>query len=719
VDEQKINDLIYEIRNLIRTIDSASTAKPYSGSDTSTSKSSSGSKIKFGDVMDRGVNRIVNALGKLDTTIRNQDASRKEQQRAMRRFTADVNRATSAQEKQTSALNKTSAQTVETTRLTKESGLEWYKSAKSLGRSSGSLGDAFLSLGGESRSATAGLGLLSAGFGGATKAFTGYASSLIKGERGAKLSARALEDFANPLLELAGTAGGFLIQLGLARTGLGKIPGVSKLTGKALGALSGRALMTAGALASTAAILGKGFVKFTTTGMEQADALFDSFQKLSQVGIRGAGGMDDIFTLLQEAGVGTGNLTHFNALLAKNSQSLGMMGGTIMDGARAFTKVAGGIYKSKLGEKLMALGMQQDEMNELAMVGMSIDARRGTLLKRSTDEQTAATAKFVYELDQAAQLTGASRKDAAEARNAAMQEVKFRAARITAERNGDTEKLRQLDIAEKMAATAKNFGDTKGFSGILEQAAGGNTSANAVAAQQTYDVQGAMRMKDPTQAKIQQHMARSVELQQQTFSGAVAMTGELTNIHTSIVASDDLLKRQLALEEGAAKAGFTGADAVDRFLATEEGKRLNEKGPKGAPANTELMIDAARMQQNAALIIDKAVNKLSNAANIHETTATMFADSVKLFAKIAGVKPDKLDVSTGGQETARALAKDLQYKDARRQAEDIGKVQAIKPTEAETEQIAQQILAKGPNYGDDDKTAKSAKLLAEHTGKAL
>ena len=111
--------------------------------------------------------------------------------------------------------------------------------------------------------------------------------------------------------------------------------------------------------------------------------MFDSFQKLSQVGIAGAGGMDDVFGMMQELGLSSGEIEKFNALIVANAQTIKFLGATATDGANQLAKVAGGLYKSKLGRQLELMGVNQQEQNELALINLGIEARYGQLQKIS------------------------------------------------------------------------------------------------------------------------------------------------------------------------------------------------------------------------------------------------------------------------------------------------------------------------------------------------
>ena len=93
--DPQLQDLIIQMQELIRTLKSTS------------GTSASGSTVKgTGPASDKTVNSLINALGKLSVKLDGTKRTRAEEEKAMKRFTADVNRASTAQEKQAEAIKK-------------------------------------------------------------------------------------------------------------------------------------------------------------------------------------------------------------------------------------------------------------------------------------------------------------------------------------------------------------------------------------------------------------------------------------------------------------------------------------------------------------------------------------------------------------------------------------------------------------------------------------
>jgi hypothetical protein len=266
---------------------------------------------------------------------------------------------------------------------------------------------------------------------------------------------------------------------------------------------------------------------------------------------------------------------------------------------------------------------------------MNIQARTGQMQLKSTRQLIEESAKFAKELDLSAQLTGQTRKEQQAAREAAMAETRFRAALIDAEQRDDKEEMARLQQAQRMAAIAKGMGDERGFTGILQAAAGGGALATpeAVAAEMTYGVNQILSQPNLTDAQMLQQMGASVKLQEGQLAGINKFIGGIDVLQTNLVAGNDLQRRAVLLSEGAAKAGFTGTDAITKFLETEQGKKI------AAGGDLKLMVSAGRAQQAAALTMDSVVSTFNGAANIHEIAAKSFNDAVNLFAKTVGAQP--------------------------------------------------------------------------------
>ena len=663
--EDQLNNLFYEIRDLIKTLNATTGTRGTRGDPGLDRNTASLDKST------QGTSKLILGLAKLAASLDGTKRTRAEEQKSMKRFAADVDRAGKAQEKQQAQIEKTLAaqakakvtaeeladaekkakievaakseqdrkdrlssqqSRIRESAQAKSSSQQLYDTYTNLGSGTDLLKTRFFDLAGDSMKGQMALQVFAAGVEGAAKAIGTYSTALYKGERGAIVSAKALTDLVSPVLKVIDTLG-IIVQVGSFF-----VPG---------GLLVKGAVAAGGALLSLGAKAGEVALKFNEIAAEQADKLFKSFQLLSRSGAAGARGMDDVFDTMQAIGMTVAELDEFNDLISKNSQKLSLMGTTAAQGARAFADVAGGLYKSKLGEQLEMLGMNAGEQREAALSYMEIQARTGRLELRNTDLLIKKSADFARELDLAATLTGQTRKEQAAAREAALAETRFRAAMISAQQSGDTEKIARLDAAQQAAALAKAMGDERGFRGILQYAAGGMTTPEAVAAEQTYRVSEILARPNQSQIEMAQHMGASVKLQQEQLASATALVGNIDALQTDFVKSADFQQRISNLMEEANKQGFNGPDALQKVLETEQGKRI------AAGGDTRLMVQAGRAQQSAAMTMDSVVSTFNGAATIHEIAAKTFDEAVKLFATTVGAKAVVGGTpTTGGTGTA-------------------------------------------------------------------
>lgn len=647
--EQQLNDLIYELRDLTQTL------RPLSGTGATAGAT--------GGMSDRGVDRLIVAIGKLAVSL---DKNAQNKDLELQKFTAQVNNAADAQEalaqqatEAAAAIEQAAKDQAEAMRLAGLSAEELAKeqreaekqkrkqeaeaannkiagdlknlrfaqssSAKlweTLGMTGGSaevLKTKFFDLAGDSKGLQVGLRLFSAGLDGATAAATGFAKGLLKGERGATLAAKSLTDFITPISKVIDTLGPLIGVLSML------IPGGAVAKGLYFLGTVGLSKLASSALEAGA--------KFNELAAEQIQVLMKSFNEISKAGISVTGGIDTVQQLSQTLGLSNSELEQFNKLLGSNTQTLAMMGGTAAQGAERFASAAGLLVKD-FGRELELIGIDRDEQREMAMSYMNIQARTGRLQMKTAEQVAKETSNYIKELDMLAELTGSNRKQMQEAREAALAETRFRAARIDAEQRGDQEQMRRLDIAERAAAVAKAAGDIKGFTGALQIGAGRGalTTPEAIAAEQTYRITRLFQQPNITDTQIAQQMGESVRLQQRQLAGITALTGNIDLLQTDFVKSADLAQRQLVIAQEAEKAGFRGATAAEDYLKAIQAGRM-----KPTP-EMQKIIDAGRMQQNAALMMESGIRTFSGAATISLKASELFEKAVKMFpgTNIAG-----------------------------------------------------------------------------------
>jgi len=675
--EKQVEELVYQLRELIPTL---------KGLGPSPGTGGGGTASKTASKTASSTDRLIVALGQLSARLEKGKMSRKAENKAVEEFTKSVEKSAKALDEEANAVAKREAarqkiledqkKAADRAAMTqKERDAEDRKdrekekkekndarntelqgkitaarygtsASKNLYDQMSHLGDPiellktkFLDMHGSSMSTQVGLRGMLAAVEGVTKGLATFSSAVYKGERGAAVSAKAMTAFTKPILDFVSTAGSILVTAGAIASFIPTVrvaSGAVKLFGKALGPVVVKIIeygkwigVAVGGLLGIGATVGKTAAEYNELSAEQADRLFKSFRELSAAGVNVAGGMDGVFDTLQSLGYSASQIEDFNRLLSTSTGKLSLMAGTAGQGAKRFADVAGGLSKSDLGYQLEMLGMTVEEQRESALAYMNIQARTGQLQSKNTQQLIAESAAFAKELDLSAQLMGTSRKAQQEAQEAALAETRFRAALIDAEQRGDKEEMDRLKRAQNMAAMAKAAGDERGFRGILQGAAGGLTTQEAIAAEQTYGVQRILDQGNITDSEMARQMGENSKTMLGLTAGVSKFVGQIDTMQTSITGMDDFSRRIGAISEAAAKQNLS----INDFLKTEQGQRMAQGG------DTKAMTTAGRDQQAAAMLQDSVVKTYNAAATINKVASETFRDAVSVFSRTMRADP--------------------------------------------------------------------------------
>jgi hypothetical protein len=231
--------------------------------------------------------------------------------------------------------------------------------------------------------------------------------------------------------------------------GMNAYSGLVAASGKALGQLAGDsniARQSLGALAGASSSL-------ITAIFKQSDALFKSYQDISQIGAAGTAGMQGVFDNMRQFGYSMEELPKFGALLAQNSENLARFGGTVEQGVKQFAGVAEGIQRSGLQTEFERMGMSVDSINKGTAAYLKTQLMTGASAAKSQAELTAGAAEYIRQQDILSKLTGKSAETLAKAEEARMAEEGYNA--VTAELRLNAEEAR----ASGNEAAAKAFED--------------------------------------------------------------------------------------------------------------------------------------------------------------------------------------------------------------------------------------------------------------------
>lgn len=476
----------------------------------------------------------------------------------------------------------------EHTAALKKSTQNIYEMSKSL--AGASMVDRGLSkLGETSPKVAIGLETLATVTAGAVAATKQMAKSLHAGERGAAVSAKALSTFAESVTT-AGQVIGAAMML---------IPGVGLL--KVGIRVAGAAL----ALFSTGL---KEAAQFNEIAAEQNDKLFKSFNQLSQSGLVAASGMSDVFDNLQTMKMTTAELDKFNSLLSGSATDLKMFGTTTADGAATFAKVAGGVYDG-FNNTLGKLGVTADDQREHTLKYMAQQTRMGMMQKGVTDSLIKGSVTYIQELDKLAMLTGASRKEQEEAREAVLKIEELRAAMLLAQESGDKAEAAKLEKYLTLASTLQASGDTRGALGAAQYGAGkGITGADSAAFYTTY--KGAIEAIDAGKgsAEVLKAAGSSAKELSINLAQAKAVGADVSALMTAPIGT--LIDFATRIEQ-ATKIMKPG-ESLDAALARLQKERIDTKDVK-----TVENVKLVEQQQKTAVYFDNILDKYNTTVGIH------------------------------------------------------------------------------------------------------
>lgn len=625
----------------------------------------------MGSSGDSGINKLVNAIGLLSTSMTQATGKRRSESKALDEFTATVEKTTKRQAEASKEATDAADELANAQRAAAESikektefekvysreaayarraekekanaqasyfrdQIEQYSSTNGL---MGLAGEGFKQIAGNSLTGSAALQGLSAVVSGVTAGLTSMTKSIYSGERGAKVTAKAFTALVDPIAGFAKGLGGALIALGTvaAFTGVGTAAGIA-------------------AIAAGTALVGLGIAANITTATveaaaEQSDKLFKSYNDLSAAGVNATRGMTGVIDMAHTLRYSVAELDEFNKLVGDNAKTMKFFGGTTAEGVHAYSK-ATNILLNQFGPELDKLGITAQAQREAALNYMSIQARTGGLQLKNANELAKGTNNYLYELDAISRLTGETRKEQEASREAALADERFRSALVDARNRKDTAEIARLEKAQAMASAITAAGDKKGATGVLQIAAsrGAITTPEGQSAELTYGVTKALNNPNLTSTQALIEMAKSAEVQQGQLAGINRYIGGIGALQTDVVGIANVIDKLRPAIEAAKEAGF-GTD-VDKYLKSEQGRA------KFGDKDLQLMINAARTQQNANMTMDKILLTYNGAAKLNDSASKLFNDAVNTFAEAVGARkgPNPYTGTTGTGALPRGQA---------------------------------------------------------------
>jgi hypothetical protein len=173
-----------------------------------------------------------------------------------------------------------------------------------------------------------------------------------------------------------------------------------------------------------------------SAGLEHNAALIKGYQTLSDFGAIDTRGVDGLFKDLAAAGLTAMEFDKFGNVLKKIRPDLAAMGGDVAKGKGMFVKTMSEILGGQLERDLRAIGYTTESISENAALALAREGRIGALQGKTQREITFQTGLYLKELAELTALTGMSREEAQQKRDAMLSDARF---------NDKMEELRQTD----------------------------------------------------------------------------------------------------------------------------------------------------------------------------------------------------------------------------------------------------------------------------------
>ena len=154
-----------------------------------------------------------------------------------------------------------------------------------------------------------------------------------------------------------------------------------------------------------------------------ATKVTDSFQKASASGATFGGSITQFSKAASAAGM---TMENYGALIAKNGESMRLLGGTTEGGAKRFGDISKTLRSTS--SDLYALGYSTEDVNQGLASYSKFLGQTGKIGGKSNAELAAGAKNYLKEMDMLAKVTGESRKDQEAAREKLLSDAQYQAA---------------------------------------------------------------------------------------------------------------------------------------------------------------------------------------------------------------------------------------------------------------------------------------------------
>jgi hypothetical protein len=153
-----------------------------------------------------------------------------------------------------------------------------------------------------------------------------------------------------------------------------------------------------------------------------AESIYKSFTTAASVGANFSGNMSEMINSATKAGL---TFDQFASVVARNGESLALLGRGTADGAKRLADLSLNIRRGNLANSLYRLGYTTEDINNgIAQFGGRL-ARTGVTQIMTTEKIAKVTGEYLQELDAVAKLTGKSKESLQQQADARMRDAQF------------------------------------------------------------------------------------------------------------------------------------------------------------------------------------------------------------------------------------------------------------------------------------------------------
>jgi murein DD-endopeptidase MepM/ murein hydrolase activator NlpD len=616
VDEQKINDLIYEIQRLVNTLGQTKT-----NSDSPKKKESSTS------MTDKSATQLIAALGILSSKLGGAARTRKEEIRAANDFansvTVAAGRAEKAAEKQAkksedfanaaaAAAEQLRRAGLSAKQLAEEQAEEQAAAAKAARKNV--IQEAY-----SNNLITKSQAKLTATLSGVDLGFTEVSRS-----------ARVLGQVFRQTAIIGGAAVGVgkeSLKLGVAVSKAEvSFTALNPIIDMAASAFSGVPFFSGAAKAAAEG------AKILLDQLQQTTVAFQSVAKVGGITESGMSG------LRQQQLLSGQTLESFTKTIVTNSGSMAQMSGTVGEGAKTFAATAG-LVQDKFGKSLQRLGMGVNEIGETTADYMALQTRLGLSQKMSVAQLAEGSFRYAKELDGLAKVTGTSKDEIKKTQDRALGEARFRA-KIEELKSqgpeGEAAAKRLLDFDTMMSKANPRLAE-----GFRDQATGITNTAASIELNNTLMGQGANISRKMISGELE---AIAGMKQSQT-----ALKANMGNINRFAQGMGDVSGVFAPFAKNADFANEVIQDSGDLLRKVQEKQMEGYKPAEdGKPATGDKMTDSVvaaqrSLQQTALAINDLGFTYLPGAAKATEAFTKSLEMASEKINETLGIKQKDID----------------------------------------------------------------------------